>query len=87
MARVLSDLDADAVDLSDGRAGGWRAMTDISCPARALTVMDIRRRYFRELRRMVEGYFPLVPYYNLRPADPNLPRAAEWLAERRARGG
>jgi hypothetical protein len=25
----------------------------------------------------------LVPYYNLRPRDPNVPSAAEWLAARR----
>ena len=33
---------------------------------------------------MADEYFPLVPYYNLRPWGPNLPRAHEWLAEQRA---
>jgi hypothetical protein len=34
----------------------------------------------RELRRLANVYFPLVPYYNLRPRDPSVPSAAEWLA-------
>jgi len=25
----------------------------------------------------------MVPYYNLRPRDPNVPSAAEWLAAQR----
>jgi uncharacterized Ntn-hydrolase superfamily protein len=47
--------------------------------------VDLHPEPVAELRRMADEYFPLVPYYNLRPSDPNLPRAAEWLAERRAR--
>ena len=27
-------------------------------------------------------YFPLIPYYSLRPFDPDLPRADDWLRER-----
>lgn len=37
-----------------------------------------------ELRRLADAYFPLIPYYNLRPLDPNVPPAAEWLATIRA---
>ena len=37
-----------------------------------------------ELRRLANAYFPLVAYYNLRPRDPRIPPAAEWLAARRA---
>jgi uncharacterized Ntn-hydrolase superfamily protein len=33
-----------------------------------------------ELRRLADAYFPLIPYYNLRPRDPSVPPAAEWLA-------
>src|SRR5262249_20736922 len=33
-----------------------------------------------------DAYFPLVAYYNLRPRDPNVPSAPEWLAPQR-RGG
>jgi uncharacterized Ntn-hydrolase superfamily protein len=39
-----------------------------------------------ELRRLADHYFPLVAYYNLRPRDPNVPPAAEWLAAQRASG-
>ena len=38
-----------------------------------------------ELRRLADAYFPLVSYYNLRPRDPNVPSAAEWLAAQRRR--
>ena len=36
-----------------------------------------------ELRRLADAYFPLVAYYNLRPRDPTVPPAAEWLAAQR----
>jgi uncharacterized Ntn-hydrolase superfamily protein len=39
-----------------------------------------------ELRRLADAYFPLVAYYNLRPRDPNVPPAAEWLAAQRPSG-
>lgn len=32
---------------------------------------------------MADQYFPLIPYYTLRPSNPDLPRAEEWLAEQR----
>jgi uncharacterized Ntn-hydrolase superfamily protein len=47
--------------------------------------VDLHPEPVAELRRMADEYFPLVPYYNLRPSDPNVPRAAEWLAQERAR--
>jgi uncharacterized Ntn-hydrolase superfamily protein len=40
-----------------------------------------------ELRRLAAEYFPLIPYYSLRPGDPSVPAAAEWLAARRPSGG
>jgi uncharacterized Ntn-hydrolase superfamily protein len=45
--------------------------------------VDLHPEPVAELRRLAEAYFPLVPYYNLRPRDPNLPTAAEWLAAQR----
>jgi uncharacterized Ntn-hydrolase superfamily protein len=45
--------------------------------------VDLHPEPVRELRRLADVYFPLVPYYNLRPRDPNVPSAAEWLAEQR----
>ena len=34
-----------------------------------------------ELRRLADRYFPLIPYYGLRPFDPDVPRAGDWLRE------
>ena len=42
--------------------------------------VDLNPSPVAELRRLADVYFPLVPYYNLRPRDPNVPSAAEWLA-------
>jgi uncharacterized Ntn-hydrolase superfamily protein len=48
--------------------------------------VDLHPNPVAELRRLADAYFPLVAYYNLRPRDPNLPSAAEWLKQR-GRGG
>src|SRR6185503_1861997 len=48
--------------------------------------VDLHPEPVAELRRLAHAYFPLVPYYNLRPRDPNVPSAAEWLVAQR-RGG
>ena len=48
--------------------------------------VDLHPEPVAELRRLADQYFPLVAYYNLRPRDPNVPAAAEWLAARRQRG-
>ena len=43
--------------------------------------VDLHPAPVTELRRLADAYFPLIPYYyGLRPRDPNLPSAAEWLA-------
>jgi len=44
--------------------------------------VDLHPEPVAELRRLADVYFPLVPYYNLRPRDPSLPPAAEWLKRR-----
>jgi len=41
--------------------------------------VDLHPQPVTELRRLADAYFPLVPYYNLRPRDPSVPSAAEWL--------
>jgi uncharacterized Ntn-hydrolase superfamily protein len=35
-----------------------------------------------ELRSLADEYFPLVGYYNLRPSNPEIGSADEWLAKR-----
>ena len=49
--------------------------------------IDLHPEPVAELRRLADHYFPLVEYYNLRPRDPNVPPAAEWLAARQRQGG
>jgi uncharacterized Ntn-hydrolase superfamily protein len=48
--------------------------------------VDLHPEPVAELRRLAEAYFPLISYYNLRPRDPTVPSAAEWLEAQR-RGG
>jgi len=43
--------------------------------------VDLHPEPVAELRRLADRYFPLIPYYSLRPLDPDLPRADEWLSE------
>lgn len=45
--------------------------------------VDLHPSPVAELRRLADVYFPLVPYYNLRPRDPDVPGAADWLAAQR----
>jgi uncharacterized Ntn-hydrolase superfamily protein len=49
--------------------------------------VDLHPEPVAELRRLAQAYFPLIPYYSLRPRDPNVPPAAEWLAARPAPAG
>jgi uncharacterized Ntn-hydrolase superfamily protein len=49
--------------------------------------VDLHPEPVAELRRLADAYFPLVEYYNLRPRDPDVPPAAEWLAARRGGTG
>lgn len=44
--------------------------------------VDLHPEPVAELRRLADQYFPLIPYYRLRPLDPTVPSAAEWLASR-----
>jgi uncharacterized Ntn-hydrolase superfamily protein len=47
--------------------------------------VDLHPEPVAELRRLASAYFPLVAYYNLRPRDPGVPSAAEWLSKVRAK--
>jgi len=49
--------------------------------------VDLHPEPVAELRRLARAYFPLVPYYNLRPFDPSVPPADEWLTTRRRQSG
>jgi uncharacterized Ntn-hydrolase superfamily protein len=87
--RLLSALEA-------GKAAGGEPAGEVSSglfvvdrepyPKVDLRV-DLHPEPVAELRRLADAYFPLVEYYNLRPRDPSVPPAAEWLAARRRSGG
>ena len=48
---------------------------------RAGSVVEAEVIVVEPLRRLADKYCPLVAYYSLRPFDPNLPRAEDWLRE------
>jgi uncharacterized Ntn-hydrolase superfamily protein len=48
--------------------------------------VDLHPEPVTELRRLADAYFPLIPYYTLRPRDPRVPSATEWLEAERRRG-
>jgi uncharacterized Ntn-hydrolase superfamily protein len=64
------------------RSGGLYVVDREAYPMVDLRV-DLHPEPVAELSRMAAQYFPLIPYYNLRPSNPTLPRAEEWLAEQR----
>jgi hypothetical protein len=41
--------------------------------------VDLHPEPVRELRRLADRYFPLVGYYSLRPFNPDVPGADDWL--------
>lgn len=45
--------------------------------------MNLHPEPVAELRRLATGYFPFIEYYMMRPTNPYLPGASEWLAARR----
>lgn len=87
--RLLRSLEAGkaAGGQPDGETSSALFVVDREPYATVDLRVDLHPTPVAELRRLADAYFPLVPYYNLRPRDPNVPPAAEWLAARRhARG-
>ena len=84
--RLLLALEAGkaAGGQPDGEVSSGLYVVDREPHAMVDLRVDLHPSPVAELRRLADGYFPLVPYYNLRPRDPNVPSAAEWL---RAQGG
>ncbi len=78
--------------LEAGKAAGGQPNGEVSSglfvvDREPFPMVDLHPEPVAELRRLADAYFPLVAYYNLRPRDPNVPSAAEWLAAQRAAGG
>ncbi len=84
--RLLRALEAGkaAGGQPNGEISGGLFVVDREPYAAVDLRVDLHPEPVQELRRMADAYFPLVPYYyGLRPRDPNVPSAAEWLAARR----
>ena len=87
--RLLGALEAGkaAGGQPNGEVSGGLFVVDREPYAIVDLRVDLHPEPVAELRRLAEAYVPLVPYYyGLRPRDPNVPSAADWLAERRRRG-
>jgi uncharacterized Ntn-hydrolase superfamily protein len=86
--RLLLALEAGkaAGGQPNGEVSGGLYVVDREPYAMVDLRVDLHPEPVAELRRLADAYFPLVGYYNLRPNDPNVPPAAEWVAARRQRG-
>lgn len=81
--RLLQALEAGkrAGGEPNGEKSGGLYVVDREPFARVDLRVDLSPDPVAELRRLADSYFPLIPYYySLRPFDPSLPPAAEWLA-------
>jgi len=87
--RLLQSLEAGkaAGGQPNGEASSGLFVVDREPYAMVDLRVDLHPEPVVELRRLADAYFPLVGYYNLRPRDPNLPPAAEWLTAQRRGGG
>lgn len=83
--RLLQSLEAGkaAGGQPDGETSSGLFVVDREPYAMVDLRVDLHPTPVAELRRLADAYFPLVSYYNLRPRDPNVPPAAEWLAAQR----
>ena len=83
--RLLMALEAGKA--AGGQPNGERSATLYVVDREPYATVDLRvdlhSTPVAELRRMADQYFPLIQYYGLRPSNPRLPRAEEWLAEQR----
>lgn len=82
--RLLGALEAGK--RAGGQPKGERSSALFVVDREAFATVDLRVDLHpdpvHELRRLAVAYFPLIPYYNLRPSQPGLPRPDDWLAQR-----
>lgn len=85
--RLLRSLEAGkaAGGQPDGETSSGLFVVDREPYATVDLRVDLHPTPVAELRRLADAYFPLVAYYNLRPRDPSVPPAAEWLAAQKRR--
>jgi uncharacterized Ntn-hydrolase superfamily protein len=87
--RLLRSLEAGkaAGGQPDGETSSGLYVVDREPYATVDLRVDLHPTPVAELRRLADVYFPLVPFYNLRPRDPSISTAADWLAAQRRRAG
>jgi uncharacterized Ntn-hydrolase superfamily protein len=83
--RLLSALEAgkQAGGQPDGEQSAGLYVVDREPFALVDLRVDLHPEPVRELRRLADRYFPLVGYYSLRPFNPDVPGADEWLRAQR----
>jgi uncharacterized Ntn-hydrolase superfamily protein len=79
--RLLAALEAGkaAGGQPDGEQSAGLYVVDREPFAAVDLRVDLHPEPVKELRRLADKYFPLVSYYSLRPFDPNVPGADDWL--------
>jgi len=79
--RLLSALEAGklAGGQPDGEQSAGLYVVDREPFALVDLRVDLHPEPVRELRRLADRYFPLVGYYSLRPFNPDVPGADDWL--------
>jgi uncharacterized Ntn-hydrolase superfamily protein len=79
--RLLSALEAgkQAGGQPDGEQSAGLYVVDREPFALVDLRVDLHPEPVRELRRLADRYFPLVGYYSLRPFNPDVPGAEDWL--------
>jgi uncharacterized Ntn-hydrolase superfamily protein len=80
--RLLRALEAgkDAGGQPNGERSAGLYVVDRAPFATVDLRVDLDAAPVAMLRRMADEYFPLIPYYQLRPTDPSIGRYDEWLA-------
>jgi uncharacterized Ntn-hydrolase superfamily protein len=83
--RLLAALEAGkrAGGQPDGEQSAGLYVVDREPFATVDLRVDLDPEPVAALRRLADRYFPLIPYYGLRPFDPDVPRADEWLQAQR----
>jgi hypothetical protein len=79
--RLLAALEAGK--RAGGQPDGEQSAGHYGVDREPFATVDLRVDFspepVRELRRLADRYFPLIPYYDLRPFDPDVPRVEDWL--------
>jgi uncharacterized Ntn-hydrolase superfamily protein len=87
--RLLDALEAGKA--AGGEPGGEHSSALFVVDRQPFPAVDLRVDFHpeavRDLRRLADRYFPLVGYYGMRPADPTLPGADDWLRRQPAEPG